>query len=510
MRLFIQKLRPKPYSILLLCFTICTHYSALAFEDQTMHERANDFFGTINNYWGGFLFWQDHPLKLPLILVFMISGGLFFTCHFGFVNVRLFKHAFDVIRGKFDMKEDKGEITHFQALTSALSATVGLGNIAGVAIAISLGGPGAVFWLWVVAFFGMSMKFSSCTLAQLYRVVHPDGKVIGGPMIYLDKGFKENLPKFSHLGKTLAFIFAFFTIAASLGGGNMFQGNQSFELLVNIFPALQQADWIVGLILAFLVGIVIIGGIQRIGEVTSKLVPAMCAFYCGSCLVIIFGHLEAVPGIFQQIFIQAFQPEAIWTGGFIGVLTQGVKRASFSNEAGLGSTAIAHAAAKTDRPVREGVVAMIEPFIDTHIVCTMTSLAILITNAHLDLSLSGKGAAITAKAFSTIGSSMPLLLTIAVVIFAYSTMISWCYYGEKATEYLGGRKFILPYRIFYVTCVALGPILSLGNVLNFSDLMLLSMAFPNIIGMFMLSNKTKHMIVQYKGEYTRGEMKPVK
>ena len=232
----------------------------------------------------------------------------------------------------------------------------------------------------------------------------------------------------------------------------------------------------------------------------------MCAFYCISCLTIIFGHVGIIPELFRQIFTQAFNPDAIWSGGFIGVLTQGVKRASFSNEAGLGSAAIAHAAAKTDRPVREGVVAMIEPFIDTHVVCTMTSLVILITNAHLDPVLSGKGAAITAKAFSSIGTYMPLLLTIASVIFAYSTMISWCYYGEKATEYLGGQRCILPYRICYVLCVALGPVLSLGNVLNFSDLMLLSMAFPNILGMVILSGKVRNIAILYCNDYKKNKM----
>lgn len=477
---------------------------------NSWQENFDQFFSGINKSWGAIIFYSDHPLKLPVILLVMVAGGIFFSLRYGFVNVRLFRHALDVVRGKFDKKDDAGEITHFQALTSALSATVGLGNIAGVAIAISLGGPGAVLWLWLVAFFGMNMKFSSCTFAQLHRIINKDGSVLGGPMVYLEHGFREQLPKFAWLGKIFAVVFAVFTIGASIGGGNMFQGNQTYELISYQIPLLGEQPWFVGGALAFLVGIVIIGGIKRIGEVTSKLVPFMCAFYCVSCLTIILGHISQVPSIFVNIFTQAFQPDSIWAGGFIGILIQGVKRASFSNEAGLGSAAIAHAAAKTDKPVREGLVAMLGPFIDTHLVCTMTALAILITGAHVDPALAGKGALITASAFATLGSFMPIALTIASVVFAYSTMISWSYYGEKATEYLFGKKSIIMYRVFYVICVALGPVISLKYVLDFSDLMLLSMAFPNIIGMMFLSSKVKELLVSYQSSYKEGKMKPVK
>ena len=477
-----------------------------AVESQGWQTSVNSFFGMINKYWGAVLFWDQHPLQLPLILVVMVAGGVFFTFRFGFVNVALFKHAVDVVRGKYDKKEDKGEITHFQALTSALSATVGLGNIAGVAVAISVGGPGAVLWLWIIAFFGMSMKFSSCTLAQMHRIVHKDGRVLGGPMVYLERAIKEQLPSLAWLGKFFGTIFAIFTIGASFGGGNLFQGNQTFELVATQFPVLAGYGWLVGLALAFFIGIVIIGGIKRIGEVTSKMVPLMCMFYCGGCLAIIFGNISMVPAMFTEIFRQAFNPDAMWAGGFVGVLTQGVRRASFSNEAGLGSAAIAHAAAKTDKPIREGVVAMIGPFIDTHLVCTMTSLAILITGAHLDPSLGGKGAAITAKAFASLGSLMPMLLTFAAIIFAYSTAVSWSYYGEKGVEYLFGVGGIIYYRVAYVVVAALGPVLSLGNVIDFSDIMLLSMAFPNIIGMVLLSGKVKGMLQEYLLQYRSGKM----
>ncbi|MBC62098.1 MAG: alanine glycine permease [Zetaproteobacteria bacterium] len=483
----------------ILSFMLGQSYLAFASEDRAQ-SFINNTINTINSYWGSFLFWNGHPLKLPLILVIMAFGGVFFTFRYWFVNLTLFKHALEIVSGKYDKKEDQGEITHFQALTSALSATVGLGNIAGVAVAISLGGPGAVFWLWIVAFFGMSMKFSSCTFAQLHRILHSDGKVLGGPMVYLDQGFKSQLPNLHFLGKFFAVLFATFTIGASLGGGNMFQGNQTFEILVSQFPSLENTNWIVGIVLAVLVGIVIIGGIQRIGDVTSRLVPFMCGFYCLGCLMIIISNVELVPHLLGQIFYQAFSPDAMWAGGFIGVLTQGVKRASFSNEAGLGSAAIAHAAAKTDKPIREGLVAMLEPFIDTHLVCTMTALSILITNAHLEPALAGKGAAITAQAFSSLGSFMPMLLALATAIFAYSTMISWSYYGEKGCEYLFGRSSIPYYQVVYVFCVVLGPVASLENVIEFSDLMLLSMAFPNIIGMVFLSKKIKSLLEEYKNE----------
>ncbi|MDD9951561.1 MAG: alanine/glycine:cation symporter family protein [Zetaproteobacteria bacterium] len=483
---------PVPFVWLLLTLGWSPSIHAAVWE-----QKINSFFGQINQSWGGILFWSDHPLQLPLILIVMIFGGLFFTFKYGFINVRLFKHAFDVIRGKFDKKHNAGEITHFQALTSALSATVGIGNIGGVAIAVSLGGPGVVFWLWVVAFFGMSMKFSSCTLAQYYRDVDTKGNVLGGPMVYLAKGFSEKHVSMRIFGKGLSIIFAVFTIVASFGGGNLFQGNQTFEVIQSQFPSTANYGWLVGLILAICIGAVIIGGIKRIGEVTGKMVPAMCVLYCGCCITIIASNSSHLGSTIYSIFTEAFQPDALWAGGFMGVLIQGMRRASFSNEAGIGSASIAHAAAKTDQPVREGVVSMIGPFIDTHIVCTMTALTILTTGAHLDPLLTGKGAAITAKAFGQSGSMMPLFLMLAAIIFAYSTAVSWYYYGEKAVQFLFGMRHILTYRIVYVSIAALGPILELGQVIDFSDIMLLSMAFPNIIGMVFLSGQVKALIGPY-------------
>lgn len=469
-------------------------------------DSIDSFFGILVEYIAAVLFFPMPVIKLPFILTVMVAGGLFFTFRYGFINVRLFKHAIDIIRGKYDDPDHHGEISHFQALTSALSATVGLGNIAGVAVAIQLGGPGAVFWLWMVAFFGMSMKFSSCTFAQLHRRISADGKVLGGPMVYLTEAFKEqlNLPK---IGLFLGGFSAVATILGSLGGGNLFQANQTFELVSIQFPYFADKPLLIGVILAFLAGIVLIGGISRIANVTSKLVPFMVLFYVVCCLIIIFKNVDLIPAMFSDIFTQAFNPESIYTGGFIGVLIQGVKRGSFSNEAGVGSAAIAHAAAKTDQPVREGLVAMLGPFIDTIIICTMTALAILITETHLLPDLAGKGAQITAASFATIHESMPIFLTFAVAIFAYSTVISYSYYGGRATEYLFGPKAVKYYRFIYIFVIIMGPTISLKNVIDFSDLMLLSMALPNIIGMMFLSKKVRKMIIDYTYDYQSGKFK---
>jgi AGCS family alanine or glycine:cation symporter len=474
-----------------------------------MQEILNEIFGSINSVVASVLFYKLPLIQFPFILAVMVAGGLFFTTRYGFMNVRLFKHSIDIIRGKYDDPDHPGEISHFQALSSALSATVGLGNIAGVAVAIQLGGPGAVFWLWVVAFFGMSMKLSSCSFAQLHRDISDDGKVLGGPMVYLTKAFKQqlNLPK---VGMFLGGFSAVATILGSFGGGNLFQANQTYELFAAQFPIVNGHPFVVGFILAFFVAIVILGGIKRIASVTSKIVPLMCLFYIGCCLAIIFGHIEIVPKMFADILNQAFNPDSMYAGGFIGVLIQGVQRGSFSNEAGVGSAAIAHAAAKTDEPIREGIVAMIGPVIDTIIVCTMTALAILITDSHLKPGLDGMGAQVTANAFGTLGESFPIMLTLATGIFAYSTVISYSYYMETAVRYLFGSKFLVPFKVMYILVVIAGPALKLTKVIEFSDLMLLSMALPNIIGMMFLSSKVKTMVEHYHHRFKTGHMKTYK
>lgn len=457
--------------------------------------------------------------NMPVVLIVLVLGGVFFTFRYGFINVRMFRHSIDVIRGKYDRPEDEGEVSHFQALTSALSATVGLGNIAGVAAAIAMGGPGAIFWMWLCAFLGMSMKFTSCSLAQYYRRIKPDGSVLGGPMVYLDEGIRERIPALAWLGKIFGVMYACFTVLAAFGGGNIFQGQQTFKILSGQFGIAQHNAWIVGVIMAVAVALVIIGGIRRIGEVTSKLVPAMCIFYCLVCLAILAINFGDVPAMLASIVTQAFSLKA-GIGGLIGVvLMNGLRRAAFSNEAGLGSAAIAHAAAKTDEPIREGIVAMIGPFIDTIIVCTMTALAILITKSHLDPSTGlpfvgdvsqEKGVELTAAAFATLGDWAPKLLCVAVAVFAYSSMISWSYYGERAVEYLVGLRGVKPYRIVYVLVVICGPLLSLSAVIDFSDMMMFSMGFPNIIGMILLSGLIASKSRDYVRRLKSGEMPRVR
>lgn len=481
--------------------------------EMGLQERVDEKFGVLVSFIEPVLFYsvweggdEENPIKVPLIIVILVLGGIFFTFRYGFVNIRLFRHAIDVVRGKYDNPEDKGEISHFQALTSALAATVGLGNIAGVALAISAGGPGAIFWMWLTAFFGMSMKFSSCTLAQVYRQIQPDGHVLGGPMVYLKKGIAERVPSLAFVGIVFSPLFAVLTIGAALGGGNLFQANQTYKIVAQM-TGTEGQTWFalaVGLVLATLVAIVVIGGIKRIGEVTQYLVPIMCVGYVGICLAIVFMNMSEVPALLSSIITQAFNPEAAY-GGLIGVLVIGMQRAAFSNEAGLGSAAIAHAAAKTDEPIREGVVAMLGPFIDTIIVCTMTALAILCTNAHLGVK-DLEGVEITAKAFGSVHSFLPYFLMAAVFIFAYSTLISWSYYGERAVEFLFGRAGLMPYRIVFVVIVVMGPLLSLNSVVAFSDMMLLSMAFPNILGMIFLSGKVKELKNDYVARLKSGEM----
>jgi len=450
----------------------------------------------------------------PFILLVLVFGALFFTLRFLFVNCRLFTHAIACVRGRYDDPDDPGEISHFKALSSALSATVGLGNIAGVAVAIAAGGAGAVFWMWVLGFFGMSLKMASCTMSQFFRRVKPDGTVLGGPMVYLQDGLREVHPLLAPVGKLLGVLFAIFCIFASLGGGNLFQGKMTFEIAKRVsggdesILAAAWAPWAVGVVLAFLVGLVIIGGIKRIGAVTSKLVPSMCLFYCAVCLVIVCANLGEVPALLGAIVGQAFSGPAVF-GGFLGVLATGFRRAAFSNEAGLGSAAIAHAAAKTKEPVREGLVAMIGPFIDTLCVCTMTALAILITGVQESFSSSNgvEGAAMTAEAFASLHAIFAYALVVAVAIFAYSTMISWSYYGERCTEYLTGNLGILPYRIVFTLCVVVGPVFSIDNVLNFADCMLFSMAIPNIVGLLILNQMLARRLRDYQTRLRAGEMK---
>jgi len=454
-----------------------------------------------------FLF-ADLGTGVPLIVTILLLGGIYYSFYFGWLSLRGFRHSIDVIRGRYDNPDDPGEIPHFQALTSALSATIGLGNIAGVAIAVGLGGPGAVLWMIVTALFGMSSKLASCTLAVMYRRVHRDGHISGGPMYYLEQGLEaRGLREF---GRTLAVLFAFLTVGGSLGGGNMFQANQTLEILGTVSPFFKDYNWVMGLLMAGFVALVIIGGIRRIGRVTSRIVPFMCVLYVVTAIVIIVSHIGEVPRLIATIVSQAFTGPAIY-GGFMGVLVMGIRRAAFSNEAGLGSAAFAHSAARTDEPAREGMVAMIGPFIDTIVICMMTALVCMITGVYTLPEFQSDqfvvGARMTAAAFDSFIPGARYVLAVAVMLFAYSTMISWSYYGERAWEYLFGAGSILIYRLIFVIFVFLGSVTALRNVLGFSDMMILGMAFPNIIGGVILSPQIKACLQEYWGRLQRGEMR---
>ena len=471
-----------------------------------MLEQINELFGYLVGFLAPILF-MNIMNGFPLIVLILLIGSLTFTLYFKFINVRGFNHSIDIIKGKYDNPQDTGQISHFQALTSALSATIGLGNIAGVAVAVSLGGPGAVFWMVFIAFFSMSAKFVSATLGQLYRKINDDGSVSGGPMYYLNYGLTER--GYGTLGKILAAMYAVFIIGGAFGGGNMFQANQSYELFGKLIGI---PDYLYGIILAALVGTVIVGGIKRIGETTEKIVPLMVVLYVGASLFVIFTNINKLPHVLSSIVNQAFAPDAIY-GGFIGALITGVKRAVFSNEGGVGSASIAHSAAKTDEPVREGIVAMIGPFIDTIVVCFMTASVILITaDANPLYKVGGgiNGAELTSAAFGTTISWFPYVLSIVVFLFSFSTMISWYYYGDKGWKYLFGESSIKIYQGMYLGAVVLGAIASLGNVIDFSDMMILSCAFPNIIGCMFLLPLLREKLNEYWSKYNNGEFKVYK
>jgi AGCS family alanine or glycine:cation symporter len=458
---------------------------------------------------------QKKVVSLPFLIVILILGAIFFTFWYRWINVRGLKHSINVIQGKYDNPEDTGEISHFRALTSALSATVGLGNIAGVAIAIQLGGPGAVFWMLIAAVFGMTAKFSSCTLSQMYRQTNADGSISGGPMYYVDIGLKQMGGSWAPLGKVLAIMYALMVMGGAIGVGNMFQVNQTAEAFRSTFGLSAGTNWVIGIVIAILVAVVIIGGIKRIGAATSRIVPAMCGLYVCVSILIILMNITRIPEAIGLIFRLAFTGNAFY-GGFFGVLVWGIKRASFSNEAGLGSAAIAHAAAKTEEPVREGIVAMVGPFIDTIIVCLMTAMVVIITGAWNDPSLSqSDGVTLTTKAFESAIGWFPLILTVSIGLFAYSTMISWAYYGERGWIYLldhfggAGLKTVIVFRIIFILFVIVGAVNKLDAVLDFSDAMVLGMAFPNIIGSILLAPRVLEKVRDYWNRYQSGEMKQV-
>mgnify|MGYP003629801038 CR=1 FL=1 len=440
---------------------------------------------------------------IPFIVIWLSIGALFFTLRMGFINLRGFRHALDLARGKYDDPNAPGQVTHFQALATAVSGTVGLGNIAGVAVAISLGGAGATFWMILAGFLGMSSKFVECTLGVKYRDIAADGRVFGGPMSYLRKGLEKQNKK--TLGKILAGLFAILCVGASFGGGNMFQANQSFEAISGQFPELVGNGFWFGLVISILVGAVIVGGIKSIANVTSRVVPFMAAIYIIACIVVISVNIENIIPAFSAIVNGAFSPTAL-KGGVIGVLIVGFQRAAFSNEAGVGSAAIAHSAAKTNNPPSEGFVSLLEPFIDTVVVCTLTALVLIFTGKHEVVGLAG--AQLTSDAFQTVISWFPFVLAGAIFLFAFSTMISWSYYGMRAWTYLFGksRKTEMAYKFLFLVFVVVGASVSLGAVLDFSDMMILAMAFPNIIGLYLMSGEVREDLREYMRKLKAGEL----
>lgn len=471
---------------------------------------------------GGIVF-EKTSEKIPFVLVWLIVGAIFFTIFFKFINIRGFKHALDVVRGKYDDPNHKGEVSHFQALTAALSGTVGVGNIAGVALAISIGGPGATFWMILAGLFGMSSKFLECTLGLKYRKVNPDGSVSGGPMYYLSQGLAKK--GFGGLGKVLAVLFAIACIGGSWGGGNMVQINQATEQFIAATGGeesmLYGNGWIFGVIMAVIVGVIIIGGIKSIVKVTDKIVPFMVAIYVGAALIVIFANLGEVGPAFGKIFSGAFSSEAMY-GGVIGVLIMGFRRAAFSNEAGIGSASIAHSAAKTDEPISEGIVALLEPFIDTVVICTMTALVIVISNYGTYTPIealegavttgTAAGISLTSSAFAQTMSWFPMLLSVAVILFALSTMISWSYYGLKAWTYLFGesKAASISYKATFCIFVVVGSAITATSVFGFGDAMIFAMCFPNVLGLYFLAPEIKKDLADYLARVKSGAIKRYK
>ncbi|MGB5668189.1 MAG: alanine/glycine:cation symporter family protein [Maribacter sp.] len=522
---------------LLLLFTILPLITSA--QEKGLDEKVNDAFMPFAVWWEGFVL-TSIPIagyNLPIVLILLIFGATFFTIYFKFPNITKFPLAINTVRGKYDeldhhgvekadlnivdgdlvdtiADESKdGEVSHFQALATAVSGTVGLGNIAGVAVAIAVGGPGATFWMVVCGLIGMSTKFVECTLGVKYRDVGEDGTVYGGPMYYLSRGLKEK--GFTRLGKILAVIFAVLCVGASFGGGNAFQSNQAAVQLSSMLNLEGGATGvIIGIILAILVGIVIIGGIKKIASVTEKIVPFMAGIYVLASLVIIFANIEYIGEALSMIFAGAFSPEA-GLGGVLGVIIVGFQRAAFSNEAGAGSAAIAHSAVKTKYPASEGVVALLEPFIDTVVICTMTALVIIFFNMEAGafdygnavgstvlLNESGTyvgGVDLTSMAYDSVIPGFRYILTIAIILFAFSTMISWSYYGLQSWKYLFGRgkRADVVYKVLFLMFVVIGAAATLDAVIKFSDAMILALVFPNMIGLLFLFPRVREELDKY-------------
>jgi AGCS family alanine or glycine:cation symporter len=441
-------------------------------------------------------------VRVPLIVAWLIAGGVFFTLYLGFINLRGFKHALQLIAGRYTDPSQPGEVTPFQALATAVSGTVGIGNIAGVAVAISLGGPGATMWMIIAGLLGMSTKFAECTMAVKFRHTHDDGSVSGGPMYYLLHGLA--LRKLPRLGRGLGMFYAASMVLGCLGIGNMFQSNQAAAILIDVTGGsssfFQDKAWLLGLVMAITVALVIVGGIKSIAMVTSKLVPFMAVLYVFSALLILVLNIERLPNAIVQIWQGAFSADSVG-GGLIGVMIIGFRRAVFSNEAGLGSAAIAHSAVQTDEPVTEGFVSLLEPFIDTVVICTMTALVIVTTVYDPALADSGiNGIELTTRAFESTVSWSPIPLSIAAVLFAFSTMLSWSYYGLKSLTYLTGEHRLVEagFKLIFCGFVVLGSSVQLGALIDLSDAMILVVAIPNLLGLYLLAPMLKVEVLSYR------------
>ena len=482
-------------------------------QEKGLDQRIDEAFQPVSDFFSQVVFFSIG--ENPFVIYLLVGSAIFFTLYFGFPNIRYFITSINVVRGKYDEIEKDGsnskdgEVSHFQALTTAVSGTVGNGNIAGVALAIALGGPGATFWMIVCGLMGMSLKFVECTLGVHYRDVDKDGVVYGGPMYYLSKGLKEK--GFTTLGKISAVLFAIFCIGGSFGGGNAAQANQAAIVLKDLLGFESTfAGAVIGIILAVVVGIIIIGGIKRIASVTEKIVPFMALLYILACVYILGINFSFIDDAFALIFREAFNPTAIGVGGIIGVLMVGFRRAAFSNEAGVGSASIAHSAVKTKYAASEGLVALLEPFIDTVVICTLTALVIITFNSTGVFAYGGEGgvmidgvmyegAGITSKAFAEYIPFSDIFLTVAVVLFAVSTMISWSYYGLQSWKYLFGRgeKSDLTYKLLFLSFVIIGSAASMNSIWAFSDAMIFAMVFPNMVGLYLLFPVVKKQLNKY-------------
>ncbi len=451
-----------------------------------MLETLTSFTGQVS----GFLW------KSPVTLLVLLGTGVYLTIRLRFVQLTGFKHSFQLITGKYDDPDDDGEVSHFQALATALSATIGTGNIAGVATAISLGGPGALFWMWITAFIGMATKYTECTLSLKFREIDENGEVAGGPMYTLLNGLKM---------KKTAMAFAFFALIASFGIGNMVQANSVVDGLVYLLPDAKDYAWVIGLVMAILVGLVILGGVRRIARVASTIVPFMALMYIIAAMIVLLSNIAEIPAAFSTIITYALNPWAVGGAAVGEAIRWGVARGLFSNEAGLGSAPIAHAAAKTKEPVREGLVAMMGPFIDTIIVCSMTGLVIIVTGSYIDRPEELVGAALTAAAFgSELGAGGAVVVGISLTLFAFSTIIAWSYYGDRSAKFLFGEKAVMPYRVIYTLAVIIGAAVPLQLVWNIADITNLLMALPNLLSLILLaglvSKLQKKYFVAYRSE----------